>query len=200
MNSFTVTGPFTDRSGSMLASYYGFESLEALAADIPANSEVVDLGAGNSTLGHEAANLRTDITWVNFDTRYSWSEDDFWAYEELTQQAKLKKLMASAPDNLIYLPGDIMEPPQELGINRFSRIFSYYMLPHIIDNGRMYGMTAVRNMFSLGSSEGILTLGPISDFDREANKFHIASEEGEIEKLVANIVDPWLERPLKQSE
>ena len=182
------TGPITDRQGADLARFYGFSDLDELAEEIPAAAEVIDIGAGFSTLGHEATKKRPDIRWINMDVAYL---DRGW---DKHVAKKLDGLIASAPVNLKYIGASILNPPEDLQGRRFSRIFSYYMLPHIVYNGIEYGTSAVRNMLNMGEIDGVIKIGPISDFSDDAFHLTVPSSSSDTERLAEETVLSWVSR------
>lgn len=175
----------TYRPSDMLANRFGFSSVQSLAESIPSGEEVIDVGAGLSHLGHDVTTLREDIRWANFDVVYAQPDKD------IEVRKRLGRLAASAPENLRYVGGSILNPPDELA-KRFVRIFSYWMLPYIIENNPSHGVVAAWNMIQLGQTDGILSTGPMRSYSDNAQSFTIPGSDEEARELAANIIKPWL--------
>lgn len=139
--------PMTGRGANALAHRYGFRNSRALAADVPEGGVVADIGAGRSPLGRLVAAARPDITWVNFDYRYN-------------DPQAIEKLRAKAPENVEYVAGDILEPPEELTARRYDRLYSFWMLPHLTLESSEPAAQALDTMLSLTRESGTLRLGP----------------------------------------
>lgn len=178
----------TYRSSEELASRFGFTSVEYLAESIPSGEKVIDVGAGLSRLGHDVAGLRQDIEWVNFDVAYAQPDKDTKVRKRLGQ------LVVDAPDNLHYVAGSILNPPEELKPKSFARIFSYWMLPYLIENDPHQGAAAAWNMVRLGKTGGIIRVGPMRSYADKAQAFIIPESREDVIELAVNIVKPWLGR------
>ena len=163
----------------------GFRSVHSLAGSLPPGAEVIDVGAGLSRLGHTVTALRDDIHWTNFDIAYLPSETN----PEVIK--RLGVLAASAPENLKYLGGNILNPPQKLNEDYYDRIFSFWMLPHIVKNsGPRPGVVAAWNMINMGKPGGILTVGPLRSYGDNAQSFEIPDSQEKARDLAARIVKP----------
>lgn len=139
--------PMTGRRANSLAHRYGFRNHKELAAEIPENGLVADIGSGGSPLGSKVAGERPDITWVNFDYRY----DD---------PAVVEKLRAKAPANVEYIAGDILDAPSALTARRYDRMYSFWLLPHLMLEDSTPGEQALDVMLSLIRDGGVLRTGP----------------------------------------
>lgn len=149
-------GIITDRPGDMLLWAYGYAHINQLCSELPDSSAVLDLGSGASNFGHAVARCRPDITWTNFDARYG---DEGISSED---REKIELLQASAPSNLNYVGGNILDPPDQVRAQRFGRIFSYYMFPYVIDYfGKEVAADAMENALGLLESDGQFSMGPI---------------------------------------
>ncbi len=150
-------GVSTPRTAEFLVPSLGFCSLQHFSASIPVGAEVIDVGAGLSTLGHTMANIRHDIAWTNFDIRYErggFLGDDMSRFNELIE---------SAPYNLRYVPGNILEPPSEISNKRYARVISYFMVQYATASCEEAGRVAIENLLNLTAPCGTVSLGPISD-------------------------------------
>ncbi|HVX57230.1 MAG TPA: hypothetical protein VHA37_05855, partial [Candidatus Saccharimonadales bacterium] len=102
----------TQRGPETLSRFYGFGSAQELADSLPPEAQVVDAGAGASTFGHTIAGLRPDISWTNLDTAYKEGE-------------ALDSLKETAPPNLHFVRGSILEAAQHLEPESFDRTYSH---------------------------------------------------------------------------
>lgn len=134
--------PTTSRSAKLLSRIYGFESPENLAESLPRGAVVADIGAGRSKFGNRITELRSDITWMNIDLRYTTSN----THRRDTESAS----------NLQFIAGDVFSLP----VDRQScdRIFCSALLPHIIIESPGLGARAIHNMAYLLKPNGILYL------------------------------------------
>jgi hypothetical protein len=176
-------GPMTDRPGDDLAQRYGYANVGSLSRSLPGNSDILDVGAGLSNLGHLVTSRRPDVRWTNFDIRYVPGLLDS-ATEE-----KLDTLQATAPDNLQYVAGNVLELPQEITAKRYARIFSYYMLHHVIGNGREMGFHAVRNILHIGEPGGKLSVGPIGLMLYSTLTVAVPEDPDAIDALAVQVAD-----------
>lgn len=169
-----------------LANKHGFESVQSLAHNIPTGEAVIDIGSSLSRLGHAVTALRADITWVNFDVAYGNQDvdDDF--------NRTLRRLQASSPQNLHYIAGNILRPPEELRARSFGRVLSYWMLPHIVQHNHKEGLVAASNMITLGKVHGILTTGPMRTPNDNSESFEIPESLEDVIGLSVKITDPWV--------
>ncbi|HUD07405.1 MAG TPA: class I SAM-dependent methyltransferase [Candidatus Saccharimonadales bacterium] len=145
--------PTTPRSADMLAKKHGFESVAQLTDSLPANARVLDVGSGASNFGSEVASLRPDISWTNFD--YSYNDPDI-----------LEHASKHAPGNVQYIPGDATKLQEAYGAETFDAVFSYWMIPHLSIDHTAPAIEAVKAMFSVTKTGGILSIGPISNKGR----------------------------------
>jgi hypothetical protein len=181
--------PTIHRTSEDLAGRHGFSTVEQLAESLPSGAEVIDVGASVSRLGHDVANLRSDITWVNFDLLYLPSARDV----EIT--TRVAQLIAEAPKNLEYVGGSILDPPSELKAQRFARVFSFYVLPHIVEHNPRHGLVAAWNMIQLGEpANGIISVGPRRSYSDNAEAFAIPESDKEATELAVMLVKPWAKK------
>lgn len=178
--------PTVHRPVDELATRHGYDSVEAFAESIEPNEKVIDVGASISRLGHAVTSLRDDIEWVNLDIIYKPIGMD----TETTK--RFGKLVADAPKNLKYVDGSILNPPVETGLNQFTRVLSYWMLPHIIEYSPRHGVAAAWNLIQLGKPGGILSVGPRRGHSDNAETFTIPESDKEAQELALKIVKPWL--------
>ncbi|HSW85096.1 MAG TPA: class I SAM-dependent methyltransferase [Candidatus Saccharimonadales bacterium] len=141
--------PVTARSAHALSRIYGYDSPKQMAEDLPDDADVIDVGAGASTLGVEISELRPDINWVNVDICY----DD----EEIVSDISASQ---EFPPNFSLLPADIMTLPETLGEKSFDRVFSYFMLQHIEIADKEAALIAAKNMLKIIKPGGQLSIGP----------------------------------------
>ena len=129
----------TARSAEVLAQRHGAENLEMFAASLPENARVLDVGAGDSTLGQEVTVLRQDIEWTSLDFTTT-----------------PRHLQEAAPDNLHYVTGDATRLGERYQPGQFNYVASYWLLPHLPKQerlkalGGMYGILAVKGTLSVG--------------------------------------------------
>ncbi len=150
-------GPTTSRCADALVARYGFESLDDMAASIPEEAHVLDVGAGLSDLGNEVASRRPDIHWLNLDAYYNsigHESNMGWRFDRLT---------TTAPENVEYLSGSILDLDDSFKHRCFARIFSYYVLPYIARGNRGNALIAMHNMRAISLPGGIISIGPIPD-------------------------------------
>jgi hypothetical protein len=138
----------SDRSANYLSHCYGFENPQALAAEIPPNGAVLDVGAGRSPLGRVVAACRPDITWTNFDQYYR-------------DEKVVQELSAIAPANVKHVAGDILNPPSFISDQTWHRLYSYWMFPYLSLEEREPAHRAALMMLTLADKdEGIVRAGP----------------------------------------
>jgi hypothetical protein len=148
-------GIMTDRSAAMLIWLYGHTSLDELCSELPQDAAVLDLGSGASSLGHEVARQRPDINWTNFDARY---DDEDVSIEDREQ---ISWMQVTAPPNLTFVGGNVLNLPTHIRTQRYAHIFSYYMFPYLIDYfGKEVAADAMENVLGLLAPEGSLSTGP----------------------------------------
>lgn len=184
----SVSTPTYHREVEELAVRHNYSSVRSLAASLPEAAEVVDVGAGVSRLGHKVAALRDDITWVNMDILYSAKDQD----SELKHT--LGRLATTAPKNLEYVAGSILSPPAKITPSRFSHVFSYWLLPHIVEANSRKGAVAAYNMIIMGKPGGTLSVGPRRTYSDNAEPFVIPGSSEEARSLAAHIVKPWVKK------
>lgn len=135
--------PVNGRDASIQAHYYGYASVDHLAADLPAGARVIDVGAGITNLGKEVAVRRPDISWVYFDRCYS--------SQELLRQAQGN----DTPPNVSFTNGDITRIEESgLAAGSFDRVFSSRLVPHIDMESPELARLALSNMASLLRADG----------------------------------------------
>jgi hypothetical protein len=169
-----------------LATRHNFASVHALAKSIPSGGRVIDVGAGLSRLGHVVTTFREDVEWVNFDTAYGDTEYN------ADIKRRLGQLITAAPDNLNYISGSIVNPPDELVPKQYARIFSFWMLPHLIDTSPRLGVAAAYNMLQLGEPDSILSTGPMRSYADNAQSFQVPESQAAARELAADIVGAWI--------
>jgi len=182
-----IIGPMTDRSGDELAERYGYTDLERLSTSLPSDSEILDVGAGLSNLGHMIASRRPDIQWTNLDIRYSPGR-----IHPITETT-LENLKFTAPDNVRYVAGNVLELPREIAAKRYAHIFSYYMIHHVSNNGREFGVQAIRNMLQLGEPGGKLSVGPVNFSLYSTHTVIIPETPEAVEALAAQVTGRLIE-------
>lgn len=136
--------PISNREAGLLARYHGHKDVDSFAGEIPEAAEVLDVGAGYSTLGREVAVLRPDIRWLNVDLHY---------VKTIAQPKNM-------PDNLEHLPANVLALQESLGSRQFDRVLSYWLIPHVTLASRELGITAVRNMLEVAKPQGKISIGP----------------------------------------
>jgi hypothetical protein len=136
----------THRTAIELALYHGYESVNQLAESLPENANVLDAGAGDSSLGREVATLRPDIQWTNFD----------YSYYSLVPDSTTK----DCPPNLSLQAGDITKLNEFYEPESFDATFSYWMLPHMSLESDEPVREAAKQMFIATKLDGLLSIGP----------------------------------------
>ena len=137
----------TSRGAEYLAKKHGFESLADLVATLPESAKVIDVGAGASTLGKEAARLRPDITWINFD--YSYFDPEI-----------LAEASADAPPNLELVAGDATTLLEDYSPEEFDAVFSYWLMPHLSLASDEAAQEAVTGMLNSAKEGAYVSIGP----------------------------------------
>jgi hypothetical protein len=143
--------PTTGRAANRLARQYGFPSLGVLALSLPEGATVIDVGAGVSPLGRDAALMRPDITWINIDACY----DDPAVYGRAAQKS---------PDNLKLMAADITDEDAVAPLfGQAQRVYSYWLLEHLslLDDGP--ARLAASHMLRMCAPGGGLAVGPVAD-------------------------------------
>lgn len=139
--------PTNGKPADSLAIYYGYPSAIALAAELPPQTDVVDIGAGISDLGRVVAAARPDITWTYVDLRY----DD----PEILRQAKGD----NSPPNVSYVTANILSvDASALQPDSFDRAFSSRLIPHIELEDEELARNALLNIGSLLREGGSMTI------------------------------------------
>ncbi len=142
------------RRGDILAPKYGFDGVEDLAESLPPQARVLDVGAGLSTLGENISKLRPDIDWTNADNQYG---DPGKRYA-----ARFEDAVEMAPKNLQFVEANAVDLAAIFGTEQFDRVFSYWMLPHIMRNDHNAGVRAAENMLMVAKKSGSVAIGPVS--------------------------------------
>ncbi|OGL34987.1 hypothetical protein A3F65_02260 [Candidatus Saccharibacteria bacterium RIFCSPHIGHO2_12_FULL_47_16b] len=137
--------PITGRSGNFLAKVYGYQSIDDLADSLPVNSQILDVGAGRSTLGQQVTARRKDVSWTNFDLSYN---------SERVEQFQ------TAQPNLTLVQGNIITPPREFK-SRFDRVYSYWLLPLLALEEPELARQSMENIIQFLKKDGSATIGPL---------------------------------------
>jgi len=178
----------TDRDADRLARMYGYMGVEDLSATLPDKAKVIDLGAGLSDLGHAVSHHRPDVNWINFDARYG---NTSFPTEE---QTAIAQMQATAPPNLTYVGGNVLNLPDEIRAKRFARVFSYYMFPHVIDYfGKETAAKAMRDAVNVIAIGGALSVGPnrYTDYGWSVNITDNTDTETLAEVMVERFTEPY---------
>ena len=138
--------PTTDRKGIVLARHYGYAGLPEFVKDIPEGADIADVGAGKSPLGREVCRLRPDVQWLSIDRRY----------DRMRPHSRLRR----TPRNFEFVAGNALDLQTVVGERRFDLVLSYWMLSHIIIDGRELGLAAARNMLAIAKPTGVVAVGP----------------------------------------
>jgi hypothetical protein len=160
--------PMTDRPAEVLAKYYGFTSISAMADNLPENAVVMDFGAGASNLGNEIAERRPDIHWINFDLNYD---------------RKTMRQIGKTASNVSYIRGDVLQASNLIRPNSADRVFSYGMVPHIELTDPALARQALVEMSQLLKDDGKLYVGQrftprlLGSTDRRAGSIVITAQE-----------------------
>lgn len=141
--------PTTGRKTAFQVHQWGFDDIASLAASLPQNAVIIDVGAGLSQFGDDVVRIRRDVGWVNVDPFYAHSSTD------KPKDSKVK-----------YLPVDIVEPGKLLKdlTGKADTVYSYWMLPHLSLDGHEPAIKAIRHMYSLLCDDGMLIVGPARQF------------------------------------
>lgn len=137
----------TERPAELLARLHGHETVADLAASLPVDARVLDVGAGASPFGREVAALRPDVTWVNVD----------FAYDD---PAVLADLEEGAPDNLVHAVGDATMLAEQYPADSFDAVYSYWLLPHLSIDAPEPAIEAAKGMFTVTKPGGVVSVGP----------------------------------------
>jgi hypothetical protein len=137
----------TGRPAEMLAQKHGFESIAQLAASLPQNARILDVGAGASLVGKEVAVLRPDISWTNFDYSYQ-------------NHAILDEVSANAPTNLAHTAGDATKLLEVYEPESFEAVFSYWLLPHLSIDDPQPAHDTAKAIFAITKNGGVMSVGP----------------------------------------
>ncbi len=177
-----LLAPVTGRRSSELIPAYGYSSLEACLHSIPDGGSVMDVGAGMSTFGLVIARHRPDVSVVNFDYAYK--------TKELREE-----LQDAAPNNLTYVPLDIVEGDVKEWRGSFDLGFSFWLLPHLsLEKDVSPAQNAAENMLTMMKSSGQLRVGPTRGFLKVFDccvKVEMSKTDSAEERAIAakNIVD-----------
>lgn len=137
----------TGRSAEKLAHKHGFKSVGQVADSLPEDAWIADVGAGASPFGVAVAALRPDITWVNYDFSYH-------------EPAILEDVSKDTPDNVLFVPGDVLSLDQEFAPETFDATFSYWMFPHLSLDSLEPAQVAARAIFTVTKPGGLMSVGP----------------------------------------
>ncbi len=180
-----IPTPTIHRDADELAQRHGFASVDAFTDSLSEHESVLDVGASLSTLGHAVTRRRSDISWTNMDIAYGDDADKNFS-------AMLRSMQESAPENLQYLAGNIVNPPAELRARSFGRVLSFWMLPHIVQRSHQEGLVAVSNMLALGTVGGTLSIGPLRSRSDNAGVFTIPASTEDAIALAVKVTEPWI--------
>ena len=137
----------TDRTADVLAHRHGYKSLKHLAESLPRHANVLDVGAGASTLGKEVANLRPDIHWTNLD--YSYHDKQI-----------LQNVSQGAPSNLTFIAGDAAKLDNYIKPASMDVVFSYWLFPHLASYDKEIALAAASQLHNTTKTGGLMTVGP----------------------------------------
>lgn len=140
--------PVAETPGKPLARSYGYVNLDEFVDAIPQDAQVIDVGAGASTLGQEVCRVRPDISWTNADVCYGF-------------RPLRDRLAEDTPPNLSFLPANMHDVAERAGEHNYDRVFSYYALAYAIMTDRESSVVAAENLIRLMDEDGILSVGPI---------------------------------------
>jgi hypothetical protein len=140
--------PISETPGEPLARAYGYLSFGKFVADIPQDAQVIDIGAGASTLGLEVCRARPDVSWTNADVCYGF-------------RPLRDRLAEDAPPNLSFLPANMHDVAERAGERRYDRVFSYYALAYVAMIDHQSAVVGAENLLQLPNEDGILSMGPI---------------------------------------
>lgn len=139
--------PTTLRTADTISQKHGFENVAKLAASLPENANVIDVGSGASPFGKTVAELRPDVTWTNFD--YSYNDPDI-----------LQEAGNGAPENISFLAGDATKLSDVFDTESFDAVFSYWMIPHLSLYETEPAKEAAKAMFVLAKNGAPISIGP----------------------------------------
>lgn len=134
----------TQRGPQTLARHYGFGSVEALADGLPPDATILDAGAGASRFGHTIAAMRPDIRWTNLDIGYA-------------DEPALASLRETAPDNVTFLQGSILDATALLPYASQDRVFSYFALNYLGN----FRAAAAKQLMGVAKPTGQVALGKL---------------------------------------
>lgn len=154
---------FTNREADQLADKYGFASVKDLAAEIPENGKIIDVGSGASDLCLRVAELRPDVECVNLDPRYR--------YRLLRQHVTINKselgwspnVFEVAPSNVRYHGVDVSKLRNLYSDETFDRVYSMWMLPWIKSLDSEKCRQSIADMLAVTNYSGKLAIGPIHE-------------------------------------
>jgi len=137
----------TDRTAAVLARRHGYKTVENLAKSLPPQANVLDVGAGASTLGREIANLRPDIHWTNLDFSYH-------------DKQILIDVSRGAPTNLEFIAGDAAKLDDFIKPGSMDAVFSYWLFPHLSSYNQEMALAAAVQLYKATKNGGLLAIGP----------------------------------------
>lgn len=139
--------PTTDRSANHIARAYGYPNIERLCDSIPKGARVLDIGAGASGFAKEIARKRSDVRMICVDLSYK-------------DPRIIREVSEDTSPNISFIPGNILELDKQFPSNYFSRVFSYWLLPHLALEDKKIARTAVTKILDVTKWGGTLNLGP----------------------------------------
>lgn len=137
----------TDRTAAVLARRHGYKTVKNLAKSLPRHANVLDVGAGASSLGREIANLRSDIHWTNLDFSYHDTQI-------------LKNASRDAPINLTFIAGDAARLDDFIKPGSMDVVFSYWLFPHLSSYDQRTALAAASQLYKATKTGGLLVVGP----------------------------------------
>lgn len=137
----------THRAADTIARVHGYENASRLAESLPLNAHVIDVGAGASPFGKVVAELRPDITWINFDYSYN-------------DPVILREVGECSPPNLTHAAGDATRIDEQYRAKTFDAIFSYWLLPHLSIDDELPARKAAKGIFALAKTNSPISVGP----------------------------------------
>ena len=139
--------PTTGRTADTLARRHGYKNVTDLASSLPSHAEVLDVGAGASSLGRTIARLRPDVHWTNLDFSYH-------------DERMLRDVSHDAPSNLTFIAGDATKLDHYIEPTSIDAVFSYWLFPHLSLYDRQTALTAAKQLYKAVKPGGILAIGP----------------------------------------
>lgn len=137
----------TDRTAEVLAHRHGYGTVKDFSDSLPPHANILDVGAGGSSLGAEVARLRPDIQWTNLDFSY---------YDNQI----LHNVSHGAPNNLKFIAGDAAKLDEFIKPASMDVILSYWLFPHLASYDRQTALTAASQLYKATKLNGLMVVGP----------------------------------------